>query len=197
MKPAGITPAVALINPNFPHNVGAAVRAASCFDVRQVWYTGNRVSMEPPKSADSSKKGSGRLPREERMKGFRDVELRQFDYFLDQFPHATPVAVEVRKNSENLITFEHPENPLYIFGPEDGNIPSSILALCHRFVMIPVSHCTNLAAAINLVLYDRRSKLVRDGKEPLTTAWDVLNEVEHRGWWDSNPEEAGLVRSRP
>lgn len=46
---SGITPAVALVNPKFPHNVGAAVRAASCFGVSQVWYTGDRVSMGPEK----------------------------------------------------------------------------------------------------------------------------------------------------
>jgi hypothetical protein len=32
----GIAPAVALVDPKFSHNVGAAVRAASCYGVRQV-----------------------------------------------------------------------------------------------------------------------------------------------------------------
>ena len=39
----GITPALALVDPKFPHNVGAAVRAASCYGVRQVWFSGDRV----------------------------------------------------------------------------------------------------------------------------------------------------------
>jgi tRNA(Leu) C34 or U34 (ribose-2'-O)-methylase TrmL len=30
------TPAVVMIDPKFPHNVGAAIRAASCWGVRQV-----------------------------------------------------------------------------------------------------------------------------------------------------------------
>lgn len=32
----GIAPAIILVNPKFPHNVGAAVRAASCFGILQV-----------------------------------------------------------------------------------------------------------------------------------------------------------------
>src|SRR6266567_9514872 len=39
----GITPAIGLVDPKFPHNVGAAVRAASCYGIRQVWFSGERV----------------------------------------------------------------------------------------------------------------------------------------------------------
>lgn len=154
-KKAGITPAVALVNPKYPHNVGAAVRAASCFGVKQVWFTGNRVSLEP-----NGKKY--RLPREERMKGYKDVELRQFEYIFDEFEGATPVAVEMRPNSENLVHFEHPKDALYVFGPEDGGIPQVILRHCHRFVVIPTHHCVNLSAAVYLILYDRHTKLSPD-----------------------------------
>ena len=41
----GRAPAVVLIDPKFPHNVGAAVRAASCYGVGQVWFTGDRVQL--------------------------------------------------------------------------------------------------------------------------------------------------------
>ncbi|MEQ8784791.1 MAG: TrmH family RNA methyltransferase [Pirellulaceae bacterium] len=122
-KPTGIAPAIALVNPKFPHNVGKAVRAASCFGVKQVWFTGSRVSLEP-----RGKKY--RLPREERMKGYRDVELRQFDQFFDQFDRdVVPVAVELRADSENLMQFEHPERALYVFGtgrrqPRPGQCPA-------------------------------------------------------------------------
>jgi len=156
---AGITPSVALVNPKYPHNVGAAVRAASCFGVKQVWFTGDRVSLE----GDGKKY---RLPREERMKGYKDVELRQFDYVFDEFEDVTPVAVEVRENSENLVHFEHPENALYIFGPEDGSLSRVHLQHCHRFVWIPTRHCVNLAAAVYLILYDRYRKLTPDA--PIT-----------------------------
>lgn len=165
-KPQGVAPAVVLLNPRFPHNVGAAVRAASCFGIQQVWFTGSRVSF--------ALQGMKRLPREERMKGFRDVELRQYDPFFDQFEGVTPVAVELRPNAEALPAFSHPENAVYIFGPEDGSIHPSILSRCHRFVVIPTRHCVNLAAAVYLVLYDRQTKLY-----PGLTISDALAERRH------------------
>ena len=154
-KKLGILPAVAMVNPKNPYNVGAALRAASCFGIPQVWFTGDRVSI--------GLKGQKRLPREERMKGYRDVELRHYDHFFDQFnDDVVPVAIELRHNAEALPKFEHPKNALYIFGPEDGSIPQSIFKECHRFVVIPTRHCVNLAAAVYLVLYDRQVKLLPD-----------------------------------
>ena len=149
--PHGEVPSVALWNPKYPHNVGAALRASSCFGFKQLWFTGDRVSLDP--------ENGERLPREERMKGYKDVELIQYDYVFDQFPSdVVPVAVELRPNSESLQHFVHPERALYVFGPEDGSIPQVALRHCHRFVVIPTRHCVNLAAAVYLVMYDRRVK---------------------------------------
>jgi tRNA(Leu) C34 or U34 (ribose-2'-O)-methylase TrmL len=168
----GVTPSIALINPKYPRNVGQAIRAASCFGIRQVWFTGERVSLDVSKGQ--------RLPREERMKGYSDVELVQFDYVFDQFAGATPVAVEITPNAENLTEFEHPENPLYVFGPEDGSIPKIAMAHCHRFVTIPTKHCVNLAAAVYLMLYDRQLKRQLAGLDPIVPVREVL--AEPRGW---------------
>jgi tRNA(Leu) C34 or U34 (ribose-2'-O)-methylase TrmL len=145
------TPAVVMIDPKFPHNVGAAIRAASCWGVRQVWYAGERVAIEG--------QAGYRLPREERMRGYKDVDLFQCDDPLGVIGRGTPVAVEVRANAETLPQFAHPEDAVYVFGPEDGTVPGAILARCHRFVSIPTRHCLNLGAAINVVLYDRCLKL--------------------------------------
>jgi tRNA(Leu) C34 or U34 (ribose-2'-O)-methylase TrmL len=153
----GVAPAVGLVDPKFPHNVGAAVRAASCYGIRQVWFSGDRVRLDASKGY--------RLPREERMRGYKDVVLRKDDRFLDSFADAVPVAVELRSNAESLIEFEHPGNALYVFGPEDGSLDRAILARCHRFVVIPTRHCTNLASAVYTVLYDRHAKRVRAGLE--------------------------------
>jgi len=46
-SPRGVTPSVILINPKYPHNVGAALRACSCFDIAQLWWTGERVTIDP------------------------------------------------------------------------------------------------------------------------------------------------------
>ncbi len=175
----GIAPAIALVDPKFPHNVGKAVRAASCFGIKQVWFSGNRVSLKPRGKRD-------RLPREERMKGYKEVELRHFDYFFDHFDRdVVPVAVELRPKAENLILFEHPEKALYVFGPEDSSLSKVHLRHCHRFVVIPTRHCTNLGSAVYLVLYDRLYKRCMAGQEPILPVAEVLH--EKRGWQE--PDE--------
>jgi tRNA(Leu) C34 or U34 (ribose-2'-O)-methylase TrmL len=100
------------------------------------------------------------------MKGYQDVILRQYDRPFDQFPQGTvPVAVEVSDRAESLVEFEHPENAIYVFGPEDGSLERVTLQHCHRFITIPARHCTNLAAAVYITLFDRMSKRVRAGME--------------------------------
>ena len=176
--PHGEPPAVALIDPKYPHNVGMVVRLASCYGLRQVWFTGDRVSLDPRKGE--------RLPREERMKGYRDVEMIHFEHVFDQFPAGTvSVAVEVRAGSEPLHSFEHPENVLYVFGPEDGSIPPAALPRCHRFLVIPTRHCLNLATAVATVLWDREYKrwLAGEVEAPVTPG-----DYENRGF-SSTPDD--------
>ncbi len=177
-------PAVVLTDPRYPHNVGAAVRACSCYDVGQVWITGKRTAEKVWKSQ--------RLPREERMKGFAEVELVLDDRPLERFPRGTiPVAVELLPGSENLYGFEHPDNAIYIFGPEDGSVPDNIRAQCHRRIFIPTQHCVNLGAAVYyLVLNDRKQKRVTAGIDPLQTIGEALKEARGFVGWpvDENPE---------
>lgn len=175
-KMFGVPPAVMLTNPKHARNVGAALRACSCFGIGQLWFTGNRIQIN----------GNHRLPREERMKGYDDVELRQYDYVFDQFAtDVTPVAIELRPGSESLADFEHPKNALYVFGPEDGSLERVTLQHCHKFVTIPTRHCTNLAAAVYMVLYDRILKRYQSGEDALP----ILS--EKRGFDNFNDEELG------
>jgi tRNA C32,U32 (ribose-2'-O)-methylase TrmJ len=59
------TPSVVLIDPKFPHNVGAAIRACSCFGVDSLLWTGNRI--------DVSK--YARLQRVEGMIGYKHLHF--------------------------------------------------------------------------------------------------------------------------
>ena len=147
-----VLPAVVLINPKYPHNVGQTVRACASWNIPSLRWTGTRVDLE---------KIEGRIPREERMRAYRTVDFQQDEYNLfDRLPEgAVPVAIEVRPGSEDLPMFEHPEKAVYVFGPEDGSIPKGFMHVCHRFVVIPSIHCLNLASAVNVVMYDRRTKL--------------------------------------
>ena len=164
-------PGVVLINPKYPHNVGAAIRACSCFDVNSLVWTGDRVN--PAKYE--------RLPREERMKGYQRVDFRRWDRPFDLFPETrVPVSVEVFDNSEPLTTFEHPENAVYVFGPEDGFVPQVVRRLCHRFVHIPAHFCLNLSAAVNVVLAHRLMSRQLSGKRSILPLREMLREVRGR-----------------
>lgn len=160
-------PGIVLIDPKFPHNVGATIRACSCFGVESLVWTGSRIELSKYE----------RLPREERMKGYKSVHFinhaRPFELFRD----VTPVCVEVYENSEPLTTFVHPESAVYVFGPEDGKVPQVVRRLCHRFVHIPSHFCLNLSAAVNVMLAHRLMSRQLAGMEPLLPLREMLHEV--------------------
>ena len=158
-------PIVLLVDPKKDYNVGAAVRAGAVFGAETVAWTGSRVV---PGGPGGLPRGY-RLPREERLRNYASVRKVPLG---DDFGSAwrwlagcvdrgyTPVAVEAREAAEPLDAFEHPESALYIFGPEDGTLGRGWLEACHRFVVIPtrIRSPLNLAAAVNVVLYDRFAK---------------------------------------
>lgn len=164
-------PAVILTDPQFPHNVGAAIRACSCFGVESLLWTGDRMNKTMAEAHLS------RLPREERMKGYSNVDWVNAEKPLYMLPaKITPVCVEICEHSECLTTFDHPEDAVYIFGPEDGSVSTMWKHLCHRFVHIPSNHCLNLSAAVNVILADRRMKRQIAGLEPIVPIGEQLNE---------------------
>lgn len=177
--PAGVV----LLNPKTPYNVGSAIRACSIYDVATLRWTGKRITTaEGRRKAGSGLKGNRpRLPREERLKDYANVDWREAAEdvvsTLTRERGFVPVAVEIRDGAEYLHDFVHPENALYVFGPEDGSVSRGVLTVCHRFVRIPTVHRTplNLAAAVNVVLYDRYVKElrspVRGGYRPLIEAY--------------------------
>jgi tRNA(Leu) C34 or U34 (ribose-2'-O)-methylase TrmL len=165
------TPAVVLIDPKYPHNVGNAFRACAALGASQLFVTGHRARWE------TTGKGQ-RLPREERMKQYNGkVELIRAERpFENLDTGVVPIAVEISPTAEPLALFRHPDNACYVFGPEDGGIPKSIRRLCHRFVILPTDHCINLAAAVNCVLMDRRVKRQLAGLEPILPSYDTIQE---------------------
>lgn len=77
----------------------------------------------------------------------------------DLRPHDCPmVVVELVDGARPLPTFAHPERALYVFGPEDGSVPKRLVERAQHVVSIPTDFCMNLAATVNVVLYDRLLK---------------------------------------
>lgn len=93
------------------------------------------------------------------MKAWRHLPLLQVDDLFAVVPHdCVPVAVDLLDDASDLRTYVHPERAFYIFGPEDGTLGKDIVARCRDKVFVPTAFCMNLAAAVNVVLYDRMSK---------------------------------------
>ena len=163
---------IILINPKFLHNIAGAIRSCSCFGVTQLYWTGSRVD---PSKFD-------RLPREERMKGYAAVSWRNEQRPFDLIGDATPVCIEIHSGAISVAHFNHPENCFYVFGPEDGGVPQVIRKLCHLFVYIPSRHCLNLAAATNVILYDRSIKLHPQGPFVHPGIYEKRGLIEQPGW---------------
>lgn len=152
---------IGLHNPKSPSNVGSVLRAAGCYGVNSVFYTGVRYDRAREFVTDT-KKVHQRIP----LIGIDD--LRQVIPL-----GCTPVAVELVKGARPLPGYTHPERAFYIFGPEDGTLDKAIRAWCTDVVYIPTVGCMNLAATVNVVLYDRLAKAIQKPQRPADAARDI------------------------
>lgn len=159
LKPGmGVPPAVILVNTKYGHNAASALRCCSTYGVGQLWITGSRWAEGWDK----------RMPREERMRAYGDVDVYRCEEPLRAFERdATPVAVEFTRNAESLPFFQWPANPVFVLGPEDGSLPDWARRNCHRHVTIPTRHCLNLSVALGTVLYDWHAKRLRAGLDDI------------------------------
>jgi tRNA(Leu) C34 or U34 (ribose-2'-O)-methylase TrmL len=165
----GVAPAIMLHNPKFARNLGACLRACAAFDVPQIWFSGDRLTLDPTRQQ--------RLPREERMKGYANVSVFQTDRMFDAFASdVVPVAVELKPGAVQLHEFEITPNMVFLFGPEDGSLERVHLRHCHHVVVIPTRHCLNLATAVTTVLWHRQYCLHRSGVSPIPHQDDLLSQ---------------------
>jgi len=89
-----------------------------------------------------------------------NVPVQNVEDILAAVPEgAALVCVELVVGATPLSEFEHPQNAFYVFGPEDGSVPQAIVDAADAVVYVPTIGCLNLAASVNVVLYDRTSKL--------------------------------------
>lgn len=144
MQKARVT--LGLSNPKSPTNVGSVMRASGCYRVDSVFYTGNRYEKAAQFNTDTCG-ASNRIP------------LTRVENLLDEIPEDTSIiCVELAEDAIPLPEFQHPENAFYIFGPEDGNLQQKVIDRADAVVYIPTVGCMNLAATVNVLLYDRLAK---------------------------------------
>ena len=137
---------IGLSNPKSPTNVGAVMRAAGCFSANAVVYTGGRYDRAAKFTTDTKQIT-------------RKIPLTGVESLIDVIPEgASVVCVELVEGALPLPELTHPDNAFYIFGPEDGTIDQAVIDRANEVVYIPTVGCLNLAATVNVVLYDRIAK---------------------------------------
>ena len=147
---------IGLINPKSPTNVGAVMRAAGCYQANNVFYTGQRYANAAKFNTDT-----------QNIK--EKIPLTAVDSIDESLINGVKVVcVDLVEGATPLPLFEHPEQALYIFGPEDGTIPQCIIDKADAVVYVPTVGCMNLAASVNVLLYDRLVK---------TNSYDISNEL--------------------
>jgi len=142
--------AIGLDNPKNSLNVGSVLRAAGVYGAKLVATTGGRY-------------GSGVT---DVARVYRHIPfIENLDDLHDIIPYdCVPVAVDLIEGAISLPEYRHPERAFYIFGAEDATLGKRVLEYCRDVVYIPTNGCMNLAATVNVVLYDRLSKELANGK---------------------------------
>ena len=150
------------------------MRAAGNFRVDSVFYTGKRYPRALMRNPD--------IPDMRRKVG-QAIPLSEVSCLIDVAPaNQKLVCVEFAENATALPEFQHPDNAFYIFGPEDGTISQDVIERADAVVYVPTVGCMNLAATVNVVLYDRLTKSFQaiDGNSLIRQSRDTNNNLKVR-----------------
>mgnify|MGYP000483330428 CR=1 FL=1 len=136
---------IGLDQPQKSSNVGAVLRAAYCYGVAQINIAG--CNARDLRAATNT------------PKAHRHIPTFIVSDPLAYIPHGTQVvAVDLVDGAMPLPNFCHPQRAIYVFGAENDTLSQGVLGRSHHRVMVPTITCMNLAAAVNVVLYDRMAK---------------------------------------
>lgn len=130
-------------------NLGGVLRAAHCYGAASVAVSGGRMGKYATDTA----------------KAYLHIPCLNVDDIMAARPfHATAVVVELCDRARSIVNFVHPEAAYYIFGPEDGSVSKRVIEQSQIVIHIPTANCMNLAATVNVVLYDRLMKSITKEK---------------------------------
>lgn len=134
---------IGLHNPKFPENVGGVMRACMAYNVQLLAIQGRRYTRVATDTCS----------------GYRHIPTISVSNLKDVIPfNCVPVAVDIIDGAIPLPEYKHPKHAYYIFGAEDATLGSQITSWCRDTIYVPTKICMNLAAAVNVILYDRMSK---------------------------------------
>lgn len=136
---------IGIFRPKREMNMGGLLRSARAFGAGFVFSVGARWQIQS--SA---------------VKSERDVPVFYFET-LEQFIASIPVnahliCLEQVAGAQDLRTFRHPRQAIYLLGSEDTGIPPG-LTRKYQTIAIPSQGSLNVASAGTIVLYDRLLKL--------------------------------------
>ena len=157
---------IALTNPKTPTNVGAVMRAAGCYQADQIIYNGNRYAQAAKYHKQTLQTDTFNM---------RDkIPLVQVESFisikdsLESIPSSAKIiCVDLVEGATPLPHFIHPSEAVYIFGPEDSSVKQEIIDIADDVVYVPTVGCMNLAATVNVLLYDRLAKSLTNQKDSM------------------------------
>lgn len=136
---------IGLSNPKTPSNVGSVLRSCACFGADEIFYTGVRYERAQRFNTNTV---DARTPLSH-VNSFAEIQRQGLQR----------VSVELVEDAVALPDFVHPPHALYIFGPEDYNLTQETIDQSDHVVFIPTGDSLNLAAAVNILLYDRAAKI--------------------------------------
>ena len=135
---------IALDHPKNSVNIGGVLRAAGNYDAAMVVLGRPRCPVRH--SADT-------------MKISRHKPVLRVDDVFDALPFdCVPIAVDLIEGATPLPGYVHPERAFYVFGAEDATLGARVTDKCRDIIYVPTNRCMNLAATVNVILYDRLAK---------------------------------------
>ncbi len=132
---------IALYSPKHEKNLGSIMRIAYNYNVDFICLIANRYRRVQADTPNATK----HIP---------TFFYKNVEDFVESYPKSCILINLETKNSRNLEQFNHPKNSIYVFGPEEGNIPDELLKLGIN-LKIESRQCLNQAVCAGNVLFHR------------------------------------------
>jgi len=132
---------IAVVRAKNPFNIGAIIRVAHSFLVREIFLIGTEPFYE---------KAAMGMQKYETI-----VECPDEETFLQKIAGRPLIGVERDHATAPLWTTELPDDMVFLFGSEDFGIPESLLPRCQAVAAIPmygINHSFPLTVAVGITL---------------------------------------------